>query len=671
MLNAPHKYGKLFIGQCPSSESCQDRKVAALRLLEHVPFFEKLNITLNSSKELGVFFTKEIKMAYQALYRKWRPRTFDAVVGQEAITDTLKNAIKRQKISHAFLFAGPRGTGKTSCAKIFAKALNCTNLQDGEPCNECANCKAADQGSLNDIIEIDAASNNGVDEIREIRDKVKYAPTQGKYKVYIIDEVHMLSMGAFNALLKTLEEPPEHVVFILATTELQKVPATIISRTQRYTFKRIDSQDLVSRMTYILNQEGVEFEPKALDIIAQVADGGMRDALSILDQILSYDQDKIKYEDALKITGFADQEKIENLLLDLANQKSDVALKTVKELLDNGASSKNILDEIIALSVKVMMALKGDTAQTFFTENYQDKIKGIAVNKLSQIVDLANQALNDLRYTNQQQIPLDVFVVKTSQDAPVAQASDNSATSSVDSREITDLKKQILDLQTKLDNLLKSNTQVGSQTANFSGKIKGDFKFNSQPNQKADTNTQTEEKPKAIKRKLNNSKVSQDSNRKQVYHVLENATKQDIATIKDIWPDLLSTLAVSQRAVLEVLEPVAASSKQVVLKCKYELWFERANKDNALINELEAKIATLTKHNYDIVLVADSSWLQVRKDFVASHKEELLAKKLQKIDHKEQEAKKDADNNVTKEQKKQVVDKAKELFGDLVTIKDE
>ena len=211
-------------------------------------------------------------MAYQALYRKWRPRTFDSVIGQESITDTLKNAIKRGKVSHAFLFAGPRGTGKTSCAKIFAKALNCTNLQDGEPCNECANCIAADKGSMPDIMEIDAASNNGVDEIREIRDKVKYAPTEGKYKVYIIDEVHMLSMGAFNALLKTLEEPPEHVVFILATTELQKVPATIISRTQRYNFKRISKDDLEKRMKYILDQENIKYEDKALAVIAQVAD---------------------------------------------------------------------------------------------------------------------------------------------------------------------------------------------------------------------------------------------------------------------------------------------------------------------------------------------------------------------------------------------------------------
>lgn len=242
-------------------------------------------------------------MAYQALYRKWRPRTFDDVVGQEAITDTLKNSLIRGKVSHAFLFAGPRGTGKTSCAKIFAKALNCLNLQEGEPCNDCSNCLAADQGAMPDIIEMDAASNNSVDEIRDLLDKVHYAPTEGKYKVYIIDEVHMLSISAFNALLKTLEEPPASVVFILATTELQKVPATIISRTQRYNFKRFSNEAMVQRMEYILGQEGVEYEDKALKVIAQVADGGMRDALSILDQLLSFEKSSVRYEDALEVTG--------------------------------------------------------------------------------------------------------------------------------------------------------------------------------------------------------------------------------------------------------------------------------------------------------------------------------------------------------------------------------
>ena len=530
-------------------------------------------------------------MAYQALYRKWRPRTFDGVVGQTAITDTLKNAIKRGKISHAFLFAGPRGTGKTSCAKIFAKALNCTNLQDGEPCNECENCLAADQGTMNDIIEIDAASNNGVDEIRDIRDKVKYAPTQGKYKVYIIDEVHMLSMGAFNALLKTLEEPPEHVVFILATTELQKVPATIISRTQRYNFKRIDQHDLIARMTYILGQEKIDFEEKALEVIAQVADGGMRDSLSILDQI------------------------------------------------------------------------KSNKEETFLTENYASELAKIPEEKFYNLVQAANTALNDLRYTNQQQIPLDVFVVQVTQ-APVKNESAGQAAEAISSDIVQTLKNQIDTLSKQVAELKNRPAPVRNTTSDFSGTIKTETKSQIKP--LTDKENQPEQKPRRRKASSNNQ-AAQENNRRQVYHVLENATKEDLNTVKDIWPDLLSTLKVSQRAVMEVLDPVAASHEQVVLKCKYELWFERANQDGDLISQLEAEIAKLTKHNYSIVLVADSSWLKVRHDFVASHKEELLAKKFQRLEKSEQEAN---GNQIDPEAKKQVIDKAKELFGDLAQVKD-
>lgn len=602
-------------------------------------------------------------MAYQALYRKWRPRTFDGVVGQTAITDTLKNAIKRGKISHAFLFAGPRGTGKTSCAKIFAKALNCTNLQDGEPCNECENCLAADKGTMNDIIEIDAASNNGVDEIRDIRDKVKYAPTQGKYKVYIIDEVHMLSMGAFNALLKTLEEPPEHVVFILATTELQKVPATIISRTQRYNFKRIDQHDLIARMTYILGQEKIDFEEKALEVIAQVADGGMRDSLSILDQILSYDQDKVKYDDALKITGYAAQEKIEQVLLDLLKGQTSEAFEIVHNLLQDGASTKNILDKLISLTVKGMLVVKSNKEATFLTKDYVTELAKIPEEKFYNLVQAANTALNDLRYTNQQQIPLDVFVVQVTQaageKAPVEQG--DAVSSAVVQKlksEIDSLSKQVAELKNRP---VQATRRISSD---FSGTIKTET--NSHPKKVVDQAADTEQKPKRRKASANNQ-AAQENNRRQVYHVLENATKEDLNTVKDIWPDLLSTLKVSQRAVMEVLNPVAASHEQIVLKCKYELWFERANQDGDLISQLETEIAKLTKHNYSIVLVADSSWLKVRHDFVASHKEELLAKKFQKIEKSEQEAN---ENQVDPQAKKEVIDKAKELFGDLAQIKD-
>ena len=595
-------------------------------------------------------------MAYQALYRKWRPRTFDSVIGQESITDTLKNAIKRGKVSHAFLFAGPRGTGKTSCAKIFAKALNCTNLQDGEPCNECANCIAADKGSMPDIMEIDAASNNGVDEIREIRDKVKYAPTEGKYKVYIIDEVHMLSMGAFNALLKTLEEPPEHVVFILATTELQKVPATIISRTQRYNFKRISKDDLEKRMKYILDQENIKYEDKALAVIAQVADGGMRDALSILDQLLSYEKESVNYQDALEITGFAAKENIEKILLALLEQNPESALKLAQTELAQGASSKNILDELIEMATKSLMLIKAgdDNQSTFLSEDFVQKIKDIPTNIFYRLITLANKALNDLRYTNQQQIPLEVFLVEAGskqeeQEASSTAAPVQAAPAKVNTdmqAELAALKKQVVDLTQQISKLSNKPMLAKDQVFHLDTAVP-----------KTSPKITKKTIVKEVKKSPRKIKKTTAENRKQVYHVLENATKEDLTAIKNVWPDLQSVLEVSEKALLDVLEPVAASPDQVVMKCKYTLWFENAS-DGDLLDKLTDLIEKFAKHSYGIVLVPDDDWLAVRKEFVESHKEELLAKKKQQIENKESK------------ENSEIVNKAKDLFEDAVTIKD-
>ncbi|QYN55036.1 DNA polymerase III subunit gamma/tau [Lactobacillus panisapium] len=604
-------------------------------------------------------------MAYQALYRKWRPRTFDSVVGQEDITNTLKNAIKRGTISHAFLFAGPRGTGKTSCAKIFAKALNCTNLQDGEPCNQCANCLAADKGAMSDIMEIDAASNNGVDEIREIRDKVKYAPTQGKYKVYIIDEVHMLSMGAFNALLKTLEEPPEHVVFILATTELQKVPATIISRTQRYNFKRISQTDLEKRMEYILDQEKISYDDKAIAVIAQVADGGMRDALSILDQLLSYEKDKVEYDAALEITGFAAKEKIEQILLAILDRDAGQALTLAQAELKNGASSKNILDELIDMATAALMIVKAgsDNQSNFLTEDFIAKIKDVPDQRYFQLIASANTALNDLRYTNQQQIPLEVFLVESTDsqqlNAPTVQETESASATNDNQQakngsdlqaEVTALKKQIVSLTEKVTRLGKKQTSNSDRIFHLDNAVSGG---------KLAKATQETAKTKKKPKKVRNNKHADEQNRKQVYHVLENATKKDLQAIKDVWPDLQSVLAVSQRALLDVLEPVAASSDQVVMKCKYALWFEKASSDEDLLGILTDQIAKFTKRDYQIVLVPDSDWFTVRKEFLQTHREEMLKRK--------QDSSAD---NPADDKENEVVKKAKDLFGDTVNVKD-
>lgn len=286
-------------------------------------------------------------MSYQALYRVWRPKNFEDVVGQTHITRTLQNAIEQDKFSHAYLFSGPRGTGKTSAAKIFAKAVNCERSPAKEPCNECSACLGIQDGSISDVIEIDAASNNGVEQIREIRDKVKYAPSAVTYKVYIIDEVHMLSMGAFNALLKTLEEPPQHVIFILATTEPHKIPLTIISRCQRFDFKRISQKAMVERMQGITASEQISIAEEALEIVALTAEGGMRDALSLLDQAVSYSEEEVTIEDVLAVTGAVSQGRLAEVVQALHDHEVKDALEAVDDLIQQGKDPGRFVFDLI------------------------------------------------------------------------------------------------------------------------------------------------------------------------------------------------------------------------------------------------------------------------------------------------------------------------------------
>lgn len=312
-------------------------------------------------------------MAYQALYRKYRPTNFDEVVGQTHIIQTLKNAIVQNRIAHAYLFCGPRGTGKTSIAKIFAKTLNCTNSQDA-PCGVCENCKMAANGSHPDIIEIDAASNNGVDEVRNLIDKVKYAPMQGKYKIYIIDEVHMMTSGAFNALLKTIEEPPAHVIFIFATTEPNKVLPTIISRCQRFDFNKVSMHDIKYRLSVVCKNEGIEIDENGLTLIAQLADGGMRDALSILDQCVAYCSSYIDVNDIRKIYGVVTSEDIGKLFYSVYKKDVDSFVKDIQKYSDMGMDIKRLTADFIHM-LKDSLILDYSENSTLVSDMNKDMIR--------------------------------------------------------------------------------------------------------------------------------------------------------------------------------------------------------------------------------------------------------------------------------------------------------
>lgn len=312
-------------------------------------------------------------MAYQALYRKYRPTNFDEVVGQTHIIQTLKNAIVQNRIAHAYLFCGPRGTGKTSIAKIFANTLNCTNSQDA-PCGVCENCKMAANGSHPDIIEIDAASNNGVDEVRNLIDKVKYAPMQGKYKIYIIDEVHMMTSGAFNALLKTIEEPPAHVIFIFATTEPNKVLPTIISRCQRFDFNKVSMHDIKYRLSVVCKNEGIEIDENGLTLIAQLADGGMRDALSILDQCVAYCSSHIDVNDIRKIYGVVTSEDIGKLFYSVYKKDVDSFVKDIQKYSDMGMDIKRLTADFIHM-LKDSLILDYSENSTLVSDMNKDMIR--------------------------------------------------------------------------------------------------------------------------------------------------------------------------------------------------------------------------------------------------------------------------------------------------------
>ena len=354
-------------------------------------------------------------MSYTALYRKFRPTKFSEIVGQEHITRTLRNQIIANRVGHAYLLTGGRGTGKTSAAKILARAINCLNPQDGEPCNECEICKAAIQGSLTDIVEMDAASNNSVEDIRSIREEVNFLPTVAKYRVYIIDEVHMLSVGAFNALLKTLEEPPEHVKFILATTEPQKLPATILSRCQRFDYKKISSENIKSRLEFICNESNISITDEALKTISVLAEGAMRDGLSILERCVQEGEDEITDDKVKELVGIPKVEYINKIVNSVMKCDVDETLKNIDIVLSDGKDLNNLVWETIKY-VKDILVYKSSGSLSLYNESEISKIKEIADNtskdRLLKIIYSLSELANDLKMTTQKTIMLEVGIMK-------------------------------------------------------------------------------------------------------------------------------------------------------------------------------------------------------------------------------------------------------------------
>ena len=354
-------------------------------------------------------------MGYTALYRKFRPTTFAEVVGQEHITQTLRNQIIANRVGHAYLFSGGRGTGKTSSAKILARAINCLNPKEGEPCNECEICKAALNGSLTDIVEMDAASNNSVEDIRSIREEVNFLPTKAKYRVYIIDEVHMLSAGAFNALLKTLEEPPEHVKFILATTEPQKLPATILSRCQRFDFKRISNEDIIKRLKIVCKESDIEATEGALTIIATLADGAMRDALSILERCVQDGENKIDEDKIKDLVGIPKITFVHNIVESIIEYDIDRALASINEILNQGKDLTNFLWEIIKY-VKDVLVYKSSGKAELYSKEEVEKIRNLSDKTTKErlvnlIYELSNLE-NDMKWSTQKTIMFQAGVIK-------------------------------------------------------------------------------------------------------------------------------------------------------------------------------------------------------------------------------------------------------------------
>ena len=521
---------------------------------------------------------------YQALYRKYRSQTFSQLVGQEVVAKTLKQAVEQEKISHAYLFSGPRGTGKTSVAKIFAKAMNCPNQVDGEPCNNCYICQAVTEGSLEDVIEMDAASNNGVDEIREIRDKSTYAPSLARYKVYIIDEVHMLSTGAFNALLKTLEEPTQNVVFILATTELHKIPATILSRVQRFEFKSIRTQDITAHIHHILEKENISSEPEAVEIIARRAEGGMRDALSILDQALSLTQgNALTTAISEEITGTISLSALDDYVAALAQQDVPKALDSLNLLFENGKSMTRFVTDLLQY-LRDLLVVQTGGENTHHSPVFMDNL-ALSQESLFEMIRLATVSLADMKASLQPKIYAEMMTIRLAEIKP------ESAVSGAVESEISALRQEVARLKQELANVgtaPKPATAVPSRPAP--------------------------------------SKTVYRVDRNKVQSILQEAVenpdlaRQNLIRLQNAWGEVIESLAGPDKALLVGSQPVAANEHHAILAFESNFNAGQTMKRDNLNTMFGNILSQAAGFSPEILAISLEEWKEVRAAFSARNK---------------------------------------------------
>ena len=521
---------------------------------------------------------------YQALYRKYRSQNFSQLVGQEVVARTLKQAVEQDKISHAYLFSGPRGTGKTSVAKIFAKAMNCPNQVGGEPCNNCYICQAVTDGSLEDVIEMDAASNNGVDEIRDIRDKSTYAPSIAQYKVYIIDEVHMLSTGAFNALLKTLEEPTPNVVFILATTELHKIPATILSRVQRFEFKSIKTQDIRDHIFQILEKEGIDYETEAVEIIARRAEGGMRDALSILDQALSLTQEStLTTAVSEEITGTISLSALDHYVAALAQKDVPGALQNLDLIFENGKSMTRFVVDLLQYLRDILIVQAGGE-NTHHCDAFEKNL-ALPQDVLFEMISLATRSLADIKASLQPKIYAEMMTIR------LAEIDSQPELSGEVAEELSSLREEVARLKQALANVNTSPKQT----------------------------TPTPSRPV-------NSKSIYRVDRNKVQSILQEAVenpdlaRQNLIRLQNAWGEVIESLSGPDKALLVGSQPVAANEHHAILAFESNFNAGQTMKRDNLNTMFGNILSQAAGFSPEILAISMEEWKEVRADFSAKAK---------------------------------------------------